>query len=167
MDAGGDAGGAMKTRRYLEWALRLTIGGLFIYAGWVKRGEGIDFADSIAEFRILPAALVIPFMLSIVPFEIAAGAMVVTGLGKRVGALGLLLMTAMYSIALTSALARGITVNCGCFGTSVVGTSVWLDLGRDLLILAACAVLYRMVAQPSSASLPKREGSGLAWRPED
>jgi len=147
MDAGGPAGGAVKFRRYIEWALRLAIGGLFIYAGWAKRAEGIDFADSIAEFRILPLTLIIPFMLSIVPFEIAAGAMVVTGVGKRVGVLGLLLMTAMYSIALVSALARGIVVNCGCFGTSVVGASVWMDLGRDLLILAGCAVLYAIVTR--------------------
>ena len=151
MDAGGAAGGAMKARRYLEWALRLAIGGLFIYAGWAKRNAGIDFADSIAEFRILPAALVVPFMLSIVPFEMAAGAMVITGLGKRVGVLGILLMTAMYCAALASALARGIVVNCGCFGTSVVGASVWMDLGRDLLILAGCVLLYAIVAKPSSA----------------
>ena len=141
----------MKARRYIEWALRLAIGGLFIYAGWAKRNAGIDFADSIAEFRILPAALVVPFMLSIVPFEMAAGAMVITGLGKRVGVLGILLMTAMYCAALTSALARGIVVNCGCFGTSVVGASVWMDLGRDLLILAGCVLLYAIVAKPSSA----------------
>ena len=150
MDAGGDAGGTMKARRYIEWTLRLVIGGLFIYAGWAKRAQGIDFADSIAEFRILPAALIVPFMLSIVPFEIAAGAMVLTGFGKRVGALGLLFMTAMYSVALTSALVRGITVNCGCFGTSVVGASVWLDLGRDVLIIAGCAVLYGIIASEDS-----------------
>ena len=150
MDAGGDAGGAMKARRYIEWALRLAIGGVFIYAGWAKRDAGIDFADSIAEFRILPAALVVPFMLSIVPFEIATGAMVITGLGKRVGVLGILLMTVMYCVALASALARGIVVNCGCFGTSVVGTSVWFDLGRDLVILAGCVVLYWIVASEPS-----------------
>jgi len=161
MDAGGDAGSAVKARRYIEWALRLSIGGMFVYAGWAKRGAGIDFADSIAEFRILPAALIIPFMLSIVPFEIAAGAMVITGLGKRVGVLGLLLMTAMYSVALTSALARGITVNCGCFGTSVAGTNVWLDLGRDLLILAGCVVLYLITAAPSGVLLSKGEGGAL------
>ena len=150
MDAGGNAGGSMKTRRHIEWALRLVIGGVFIYAGYAKWGGGIDFADSIAEFRILPAALIIPFMLSIVPFEIAAGAMVVTGFGKRVGVLGILLMTLMYVVALTTALARGITVNCGCFGTSVVGTSVWFDLGRDLVSLAGCVVLYRIVASEPS-----------------
>jgi putative oxidoreductase len=127
--------------------LRLAIGGVFIYAGWAKRNEGIEFADSVASFRILPSVVIVPFMLSIVPFEIGAGAMVLTGWQKRVGALGLLLMASLYSIALALALARGITVNCGCFGTSAVGANPWVDLGRDLLLAAGCGVLYRIATR--------------------
>ena len=136
-----------RSSRYLEWVLRLVVGGVFIYAGWAKRNDGIEFADSVASFRILPSVVIIPFMLSIVPFEIGAGAMVLTGWQKRVGALGLLTMASMYSIALALALARGITVNCGCFGTSAVGTNPWVDLGRDLLLAAGCAVLYRITTR--------------------
>jgi putative oxidoreductase len=132
--------------RYIEWTLRLIIGGVFIYAGWVKRNDGVDFADSVASFRMLPTLLVMPLTLTIPPFEIAAGAMVLTGLWKRVGTLGLLLMSATYCIALATALARGITVNCGCFGASVVGANPWVDLGRDLLLAAGCAILYGLVA---------------------
>jgi uncharacterized membrane protein YphA (DoxX/SURF4 family) len=142
-----------RSSRYLEWVLRLVIGGVFIYAGWAKRNDGIEFADSVASFRILPSALIVPFMLSIVPFEIGAGAMVLTGWQKRVGALGLFIMASMYCIALALALARGITVNCGCFGTSAVGTNPWVDLGRDLLLAAGCAVLYR-IATRSAARKP-------------
>jgi len=148
----------MKTSRYsryLEWALRLIIGGVFIYAGWAKRGDSLDFADSVASFRILPEVFINPFTLAIPPFEIAAGVLVLTGWHKRVGTLGLLMMTAMYCMALTWALARGITVNCGCFGTSVVGTNPWLDLARDLLIVAACAILYRLTRLESG---PKNTG---------
>jgi putative oxidoreductase len=136
-----------RSSKYLEWMLRLAIGGVFIYAGWAKRNEGIEFADSVASFRILPSVVIVPFMLSIVPFEIGAGAMVLTGWQKRVGVLGLLLMASLYSIALALALARGITVNCGCFGTSAVGANPWVDLGRDLLLAAGCAVLYRIATR--------------------
>ena len=136
-----------RSSRYLEWALRLVIGGVFIYAGWAKRDDGIEFADSVASFRILPSAVIVPFMLSIVPFEIGAGAMVLTDWQKRVGALGLFIMASMYCIALALALARGITVSCGCFGTSAVGTNPWIDLGRDLLLAAGCAVLYRIASR--------------------
>jgi putative oxidoreductase len=140
-----------RSSRYLEWVLRLVIGGVFIYAGWAKRNEGIEFADSVASFRILPGAVIVPFMLAIVPFEIGAGVMVLTGWQKRVGALGLLIMASMYCIALALALARGITVNCGCFGTSAVGTNPSIDLGRDLLLAAGCAVLYRIASRRVAA----------------
>ena len=147
-----------RSSRYLEWVLRLVIGGVFIYAGWAKRNDGIDFADGVvndgidfadgvASFRILPSAVIVPFMLSIVPFEIGAGAMALTGWQKRVGAVGLLIMAGMYCIALALALARGITVNCGCFGTSAVGANPWVDLGRDLLLAAGCAMLYRITTR--------------------
>ena len=142
-----------RSAKYLEWMLRLVIGGVFIYAGWAKRNEGIEFADSVASFRILPGAVIVPFMLSIVPFEIGAGAMVLTGWQKRVGALGLLIMASLYSIALALALARGISVNCGCFGTSAVGANPWVDLGRDLLLAAGCAVLYRIAARSAAPRL--------------
>jgi len=142
-----------RSSRYLDWVLRLVIGGVFIYAGWAKRNDGIEFADSVASFRILPSAVIVPFMLSIVPFEIGAGAMVLTGWQKRLGALGLLIMASMYCIALALALARGITVNCGCFGTSAVGANPWVDLGRDLLLAAGCAMLYR-IARRSVAPKP-------------
>jgi putative oxidoreductase len=141
-----------RSSRYLEWLLRLLIGGVFIYAGWAKRNDGIEFADSVASFRILPSAVIIPFMLSIVPFEIGAGAMVLSGWQKRIGALGLLIMASLYCIALALALARGITVNCGCFGTSAVGTNPWVDLGRDLLLAAGCAVLYRITTRSRAPS---------------
>src|SRR5262249_14538255 len=117
MDRSRTASRKMTARRYFEWALRLVIGGVFIYAGWAKRNEGIEFADSVASFRILPGALIVPFMLSIVPFEIGAGAMVLTGWQKRIGALGLFIMARMYCISLPLALVRGVTVHCGCFGT--------------------------------------------------
>jgi putative oxidoreductase len=134
--------------RYLEWALRLVVGGLFIYAGWAKRNDGIDFADSVASFKMLPNLAIIPFTLAIPPFEIAAGAMVLIGWGKRVGTLALLIMTAMYCIAIAVALARGLTINCGCFGTSAVGANPWVDLGRDLLLAAACMTLYFQLIRP-------------------
>lgn len=132
--------------RHVEWALRLIVGGVFIYAGWAKRNDGGDFADSVASFRMLPALLIVPLTLTIPPFEIAAGAMVLAGVWKRVASLGLLLMSATYCIALATALTRGITVNCGCFGTSVVGANPWVDLGRDLLLAAGCAILYKLAA---------------------
>ena len=148
------------SRRYIDWALRLIVGGVFVYAGWAKRNEGIEFADSVASFQILPNALIVPFMLSIVPFEISAGAMVLTGYRKRVGALALLIMSTIYCIAILVALARGLSISCGCFGTSAVGANPWIDLGRDLLLAAACGILYRILMRADLAGSPSFSGKG-------
>ncbi len=105
--------------RWLELAMRLVLGAVFIYAGCVKIGDPQALADSIASFQILPRALIVPLALGLSPFEIASGVLVVVGWPRRIGALAVLIVTSVFCVALGSALARGIIVDCGCFG---VGT---------------------------------------------
>jgi putative oxidoreductase len=128
--------------RTFVWMLRLIIGVAFIYAGWIKASDPIGFADSVHSFEILPNALISPFALALPIYEIAAGALIVAGWPKRIGALALLLLTAVFCVALISALARGLTINCGCFGSAST-TNPWIDLARDVLIIAGCVILYR------------------------
>jgi hypothetical protein len=40
------------------------------------------------------------------------------------------------------AIARGLKVNCGCFGPSVSAVDPSIDLARDLAILLGCCFLY-------------------------
>jgi putative oxidoreductase len=135
---------------FLQLILQIGIGGAFVYAGWVKATDPVAFADSVASFAVLPHPLVGLFALWLPIFEIAAGLTVMIGWPKRIGALALLLLTAVFCVALLSAIARGLNINCGCFGASSSNTSPWLDFARDLLILAGCAFLYW------SASLNRR-----------
>ncbi|MGH7842998.1 MAG: MauE/DoxX family redox-associated membrane protein [Candidatus Binataceae bacterium] len=129
--------------RLLELALRLGLGGAFVYAGWVKAQDPVGFADSVASFALLPAALISPFALALPIFEFAAGLLLLAGWPRRLGAFALMLLTAVFCVALVQALARGLTVNCGCFGPSASTSNPWLDLARDLAILAGCFILYR------------------------
>jgi putative oxidoreductase len=132
-----------KGLRIAELILRLLIGGAFIYAGWVKAQDPVGFADSVASFAILPRSLIAPFALALPIFEIGAGMLVLTGSPARIGALALMSLTGVFCIGLIQAIARGLDVNCGCFGPSASTANPWFDLGRDLLIIAGCAWLYR------------------------
>jgi putative oxidoreductase len=127
----------------IELVLRLGLGGAFIYAGWVKALDPVGFADSIASFAVLPPVLISLFALTIPIFEIGAGSLVLIGWPRRIGALALMVLTAVFCVALVQALARGLTVNCGCFGPSASTTNPWLDLARDVTIIAGCLILYR------------------------
>jgi hypothetical protein len=49
----------------------------------------------------------------------------------------------IFCAAIASALARGLVIDCGCFGASIPSRErMWLDLGRDLLLVAAAATVY-------------------------
>lgn len=130
---------------WLRRGLRWIVGAVFVYAGVLKGLAPQDFADGIAGFQILPPALINVFALSLPPFEILTGALLLLGWRPRAAALSVLLMTAVFASAMAVALLRGLNVDCGCFGDG--GTaSRWktgFSLGRDLLLFGAAAFLYR------------------------
>ena len=58
-------------------------------------------------------------------------------------ALAVVVISAVFLGAIASALARGLTIDCGCFGGGVPSrVRMWLDLGRDLVLLAAALLTY-------------------------
>jgi len=132
--------------RWLSWLIRCTLGGIFIYAGWSKMGNPWAFADSIASFHLLPNRLISPLALGLPVFEVLAGIAIFIPIGRfqRVGALAILLLCGIFAMALAQALARGLSVDCGCFGSGAPSIGkTGLALARDLLIGAAAFWMYR------------------------
>ena len=124
--------------------LRVVVGGIFVYAGAVKLSNPLEFADAIATFQLLPPQLVNMVALSLPPFEMVAGLLLVCGWKLRAAALGILVLTFVFAVALAQALVRGLPVDCGCFGSGETsGWKVWSALGRDILLMAAAAWIYR------------------------
>ena len=139
-----------RSRRLALFLCRLALAAVFMWSGTGKLlAPPQTFADSVASFRLVPNALISPIALALPPFEILLGAALFAGWPRRLGAFGAFLLSGLFLAALTAALARGLPVDCGCFGP---GAS-WLpltatqrtgfDLGRDLLLTAASLVLYR------------------------
>ena len=123
--------------------LRLIIGGVFIYAGMTKMREPLAFADNIATFQILPKELINLFALGLPPFEIITGSMLVIGWQKRAAAFSIMILTGFFILALGQALARGLNVDCGCFGSGKPSVwKTWMGLGRDAVLLMAAWWIY-------------------------
>ena len=75
-------------------------------------------------------AIVVPWI------EVVAGLCVLAGFWLRSGALIITAMTAVFFFVITSALARGLNIECGCFGT-VGGKTIGLhNLAIDLVFLS-------------------------------
>lgn len=120
-------------------AVRITLGALFVYAALTKVGDFHLFAEEIANYQLLPAALV-PVVAAALPgIEIAAGALLVAGLWWRPAAILIGVMLAVFTVGLAQALVRGIDLTCGCFGGSDPAT--WGTVVRDVVMLAGIGLV--------------------------
>ena len=132
--------------------IRLLLGGVFVYAGGSKLKGIEDFSDAIFGFQILPAGLVMPAALFFPIFEIVLGVMVLvpSKASLRIGSLGLIMVNALFIGVLTSAWIRGLHVDCGCFGSTLVTTREWiipLAILRDLILLTGVVLLWWPLAR--------------------
>ena len=130
-------------RDYVVLVISLAIGILYIVSGLDKVRDPGAFADNIFGFAILPALLISPLALGLPPFEIICGLLMLAPRTRRVAALGLMLLSAVFFVALVSALARGLTLDCGCFGVGAPSRPrMWLEAGLDILLLAGTLIVY-------------------------
>jgi hypothetical protein len=136
----------------LGLALRVYLGGVFIYASMYKINYPAEFAESIAAYQLAPFWALNPTALLMPWLELIAGVLLVIGVRTRAAAAAIGGMLALFSLAVLLALARGIPVGCGCF-SSVEEPLGWGTLARDLLWLAMAVRVY---AYPSALQLEGR-----------
>ncbi len=142
----------------VSWILRLVLGGVFVYAGAVKALDPAAFHSAAESYRLLPYHAAVATALYLPWLEIFCGLALWSGRAYR-GALGLLLvLTAVFGIALAVSWARGLDVTCGCFGGTGEANYPWL-LARAGLLFAGIAGLVviewgrRARETPSQSSL--------------
>jgi uncharacterized membrane protein YphA (DoxX/SURF4 family) len=131
---------------------RLIVGIVLIWAGVAKVTRPALSARAVQAFQILPFdfAGYVGYALPVV--EILVGLLLVIGLLTRASAgVGGLLMVA-FIIGIASAWARGLTIDCGCFGgggtIAASQTQYPLDILRDVGVAVGAAWL---VARPPTA----------------
>ena len=131
------------SRRYAVHAVSLAVAAVFIYAGIDKIRDPLQFADSIAAFAILPAVLINLLAMGLPPFEIASGLLLIGPWTRRVGSLAIAIILVVFMIALSSALLRGLTLDCGCFGVGAPSRPrMWLELALDAVLLSGALFVY-------------------------
>lgn len=128
---------------YAVLAVSLGLAAVFIYAGFEKLHDPLDFADSIVGFGILPVAFINPFALALPPFEIACGLLLLWPWTRRIGALAIVLLSVLFFAVLLSALLRGLTLDCGCFGVGAPSRPrMWIELGLNVVLAGGSLLIY-------------------------
>lgn len=95
---------------------RLILGGTLLAAGYLKFDELDKSQMAVRAYEMLPVSLS-NFIGIVLPFaEIFIGLLLIAGAGIRVmGILSALLML-VFVIGISQAWARGLSIDCGCFG---------------------------------------------------
>ena len=132
-------------RRALPWlglALRLGAAGIWLAAGIAKLTELEHFRTQVAAYDLLPSSLVSPFAYALPFVEVFLGLYLALGLLTRAAAIASCVLMLLFVAALSQAWARGLVLDCGCFGgiarERVGGGAVARDtaLGIPGLVLA-------------------------------
>jgi len=139
---------AVETRRaqvlpWLSTLARLVLGGVWIAAGVAKITDLEGSVRAVRAYALLPEAIVQILGPGLPPAEILLGALLVLGIGVRVSAVISTVLMAAFVAGIASAWARGLRIDCGCFGSGgqlspgADPTYDW-ELARDggLLVLA-------------------------------
>ena len=130
-------------RNYAVLAVSIAVAAVFIYSGIDKLRDPLQFADSTAAFAILPAVFINLLVMGLPPFEIASGVLLLAPRTRRVGALAVAVISVMFFTALASALLRGLTLDCGCFGVGAPSRSrMWIELVVDTVLFAGAMFVY-------------------------
>lgn len=131
---------------WLTLLTRLTLGGVLIVAGALKVGNLQKSAMAVRAYEILPIWLANFFGYALPWVEIGIGALLILGVAVGImGALGSLIMLG-FIIAIAQAWARGLSIDCGCFGGGGTidpeDTKYLSTILRDIGFLALGVFLY-------------------------
>jgi uncharacterized membrane protein YphA (DoxX/SURF4 family) len=123
--------------------LRLVLGGIFVYAAWTKLSSPWElFAMSIDSYQLLPLTMVELVARTLPWFELAIGVFLIAGIFLRSAAVATSLLLGLFFGLMVRAYAKGMAINCGCFGPGEVIS--WKTLLRDGSLLAASVALASM-----------------------
>ncbi len=119
---------------------QIAIGLIFAVAGMAKLGDLGAFAEQIHNFRIVPAATENLLALSLPWIEVVAALALVLNIRARSGAVVVTGLMAVFTVAVLAALARGLDIECGCFGTADASRVGLIKVGQNVVMLLVAAI---------------------------
>jgi uncharacterized membrane protein YphA (DoxX/SURF4 family) len=136
----------------MQWigiVARLVVGGVWLAAGLLKIPDPTENVRAVRAYQLLPESLV-PVVGHALPIvEILVGLCLLAGVLVRANAVLSALLLVAFVIGISSAWARGLSIDCGCFGggggpaENARAKYPW-ELARDFgLLLLSGWLVYR------------------------
>lgn len=150
---------------WIGLAARLVTGGVWIVAGMLKVPDPAGSVRAVRAYDLLPESIVPTVGYALPILEVVVGLCLVLGLLTRAMAVVSAVLFVAFIIGIASAWARGLEIDCGCFGGGgqLDGASAKYpgEIARDVgLLLASLWLVVRPRTRWSLDSLisPTRSG---------
>jgi protein-disulfide isomerase len=145
---------------WVSLAGRLILAGVLGYAALSKITDPAATVRAVRAYQILPDGVAVPFGHALPWVELVVAVLLLAGFAVRAAGVAATILMAMFVIGIASASARGLRIDCGCFGGGGVTAHPHYmgELIRDGLLLAlsvAVAVIphSRLAVDPQLAEL--------------
>ena len=154
-----------KLQPWIGLVCRLTLGGVLFVAGYLKVDKLEVSQMAVRSYELLPIPIANFLGLVLPVFEVVIGLLLIVGAATRaVAALGGFTMF-IFIIAIAQAWARGLNIDCGCFGgggTVAPGETRYLqEILRDAGLVAMALFLIRYpVSKFSIDKTPNQSNAG-------
>jgi uncharacterized membrane protein YphA (DoxX/SURF4 family) len=131
---------------WVSTAARVVLGGVFLVAGALKVIDPQSSVAAVRAYRLLPSSLATIVGWGLPFAEIALGVLLLVGIATRLVAVASAVLLLVLIAAVISAAARGLSIDCGCFGgggdVAPGQTAYGIEIVRDvgLLLLAVWLV---------------------------
>jgi uncharacterized membrane protein YphA (DoxX/SURF4 family) len=130
---------------------RLILGGVLLVAGGLKVFKPAESANAVAAYKLMPTELAHLIGYALPWLEVAIGLLLIIGLLVRPAAVLSGLIMIVFIGAIASVWARGMLIDCGCFGgggeidpslASEVRMNYLIEIMRDLGLALVALYLY-------------------------
>jgi putative oxidoreductase len=129
-------------RPWAPWLVvlaRLALAAVLAFAAVPKLGDAAGFARDIDNYHLLPVAWAAYAAVLMPPLELVVALALLVGIHARGAALVSAGMMVVFAGAMAQAIARGIDLDCGCFGSALaMEVSGWSILRN--VVLASLSV---------------------------
>ncbi|TFV66929.1 UNVERIFIED_ORG: DoxX family membrane protein [Bacillus sp. AZ43] len=141
------AGGILAVAPWLATAGRLLLGAVLVVAGAIKIPDPAAAVRAVRAYQLLPEPIVGPVAFGLPVVEVAVGLALLAGVFVRAAALASAALLIVFMVGVASAWARGLQIDCGCFGgggqVAAADTAYGTELLRDLGLLIVALLLAR------------------------
>lgn len=128
--------------------VQFLLGLLLASTGLAKLADARRFRSAVADYRILPSALVPPVARLVPAVEVAAAAALLTGVAETAGLVAAGAAFLVFAAAMAVTLARGRAIDCGCGPGDRAHPVTWTLVARNVLLTAAAVTAAVLVDRP-------------------